>query len=113
MFRFMKGYFVLFAILFVSVISFSIWNFNQVDEVTIKVRDKYIVTQPGSKNHSGSVNYRVIDDNTGEYFDCEAYSLNPTATERMWNSLEKGKIYQVEAHGLKNDYNIRTITQVK
>lgn len=109
----MKGYFVLFAILFVSVISFSIWNFNQVDEVTIKVRDKYIVTQPGSKNHSGSVNYRVIDDNTGEYFDCQAYSWNPTATERMWNSLEKGKIYLVEARGLKNDYNIRTITEVK
>lgn len=113
MFRFMKGYFVLFAILFVSVISFSIWNFNQVDEVTIKVRDKYIVTEPGSKNHSGSVNYRVIDDNTGEYFDCEAYSWNPTATERIWNSLEKGKIYLVEARGLKNDYNIRTITEVK
>jgi hypothetical protein len=109
----MKGYFVLFAILFVSVISFSIWNFNQVDEVTIKVRDKYIVTEPGSKNHSGSVNYRVIDDNTGEYFDCEAYSWNPTATERIWNSLEKGKIYLVEARGLKNDYNIRTITEVK
>ena len=108
----MKGYFVLFAILFVSVISFSIWNFNQVDEVTIKVRDKYIVTDPGSKT-SGSIHYRVIDDNTGEYFDCQTYSWNPTATERMWNSLEKGKVYQVEARGLKNDYNIRTIAEVK
>ena len=109
----MKGYFVLFAILFVSVISFSIWNFNQVDEVTIKVRDKYIVTDPGSKETSGSIHYRVIDDNTGEYFDCQTYYWNPTATERMWNTLEKGKVYQVEARGLKNDYNIRTIAEVK
>ena len=109
----MKGYFVLFAILFVSVISFSIWNFNQVDEVTIKVSDKYIVTDPGSKETSGSIHYRVIDDNTGEYFDCQTYSWNPTATERMWNTLEKGKVYQVEARGLKNDYNIRTIAEVK
>ena len=109
----MKGYFVLFAILFVSVISFSIWNFNQVDEVTIKVRDKYIVTNPGGKDHSGSIDYRVIDDNTGEYFDCQAYSLNPTASERMWNSLEKGKIYQVEVRGMKNDYNVRTISDIK
>jgi hypothetical protein len=100
-------------ILFVSVISFSIWNFNQVDEVVIKVRDKYIVTDPGTKNGSGSISYRIIDDNTGEYFDCQAYSWNPTASERMWNQLEKGKIYQVEARGLKNDYNIRTISDIK
>jgi hypothetical protein len=109
----MKGYFVLFAILFVSVISFSIWNFNQVDEVTIKVRDKYIVTNPGSKDHSGSIDYRVIDDNTGEYFDVSAYSCNPTANERLWNSFEKGKLYQVEVRGLKSDYNVRDIVSVK
>lgn len=109
----MRIYFILFVILFVSVISFSIWNFNQVEEFTIKIRDKYIVTDPGSKETSGSVHYRVIDDNTGEYFDCQAYSWNPTASERIWNSLERGKIYQVEVRGLKNDYNIRNISDIK
>lgn len=113
MVRGMRIYFVLFAILFVSVISFQVWNFNQVDEVTIKVRDKYILTEPGSKDRSGSISYRVIDDNTGEYFDCQAYSWNPTASERMWNSLEKDKIYQVEVRGVKNDYTIRYISGIK
>jgi hypothetical protein len=107
MFKFMKGYFALFMLVFISVIAFSIWNFTQVDEVTIKVRDKYIFTEPGSKD------YRVIDNNTGEYFDCQAYSWNPTATEKLWNSFERGKIYQVEARGVKNDYNVRTITAIK
>ncbi len=113
MVRGMRIYFVLFAILFVSVIFFQVWNFNQVDEVTIKIRDKYILTEPGSKDHSGSISYHVIDDNTGKYFDCQAYSWNPTASERMWNSLEKGKIYQVEVRGVKNDYTIRYISGIK
>ena len=108
-----KAYFLLILVLILSVISFSIWNFNQVDEVTIKVRDKYIFTEPGSSDHSGTINYRVIDDNTGEYFDVNAYSWNPTASERMWNSLEKGKLYQVEVRGLKSDYNVRYIVNVK
>ena len=109
----LKPFYLLFFVIFFSVIGFSIWNYSQVDEVTIKVRDKYIFTDPGTKKHSGTVNYRVIDDNTGEYFDVNAYSWNPTATERMWNALEKGKLYQVEVRGMKSDYNVRYIVNIK
>lgn len=112
MVRLIKGYFILFVIFFISAIVFSIWNFTQVDEATIKIHDKYIISDPGSKDNHVSVCYRIIDD-TGEYFDCQTYSWNPTATERMWNKFEEGKIYQVEIRGIKNNYSVRTITDIK
>jgi len=112
--KYMKGFklfFAFFAILFISIIGFNIYNFSQSEDVIIKVKDKYIFTDISNK--SSTVHYRIIDENTGEYFDCTPMTLNQTGPEKLYNSFEKNKLYTVEARGIKSDYNVRSIVNIK
>lgn len=108
-----KTFGVIIIALIISVFAFNFWSVSQVDYTTIKVKDKYIFTEPGSKKHSGTVNYRVIDAITGEYFDCQPFSFNPLGPEKLWNSLQKDSTYSVKVRGYKSDYNVRFITDIE
>jgi len=109
-----KAFALLIASIFIFVLGFQIYSLSQSEEITIKVKDKYIFTDvSGGNNSSSTIHYRIIDENTGEYFECAPITVNPTAGERMYNSFDKDKLYTVEVRGIKSEYNIRIIVNVK
>jgi hypothetical protein len=95
-------------------VCFGVYNYSQSENITIKVKDKRVfTTTSGDKNSvSSTTHYRIVSED-GEYFDCVTFSFNPTSTEKLYNSFDVGKTYSVEVRGIKSDYNIRDIVEVK